>query len=92
MKIEFFSSIFLLHSRKVHPQEILSVEIKKARELVDLYSLLETTEIDGVYGLFDEGKIVPNEAIHDNCLFIISSSKSPLKERDILFISSHFID
>ena len=79
MEIKLLPPKLLLHSGKVFPQQILPVKIKEARKLINLHPLLKTREVYRIYRLFDQGKIVPNEAIHDNCLFIIRRAESSLK-------------
>ena len=51
----------------------LPVEVQEAGELVDLDARTESSEVNGVDGLLDQGKVVPNEAGHEDVLLIVTT-------------------
>ena len=62
MEPEHISTKLLLHLVEVFPQQVFSVEIKESWELVDLDPRFQPRKVDSINGLFDQGKVVPNEA------------------------------
>ena len=47
--------------------------VQEAGELVDLDARTESSEVNGVDCLLDQGKVVPNEAGHEDVLLIVTT-------------------
>ena len=68
-----WSAYYKLQKVKNEKFSDLPVEVQEAGELVDLDARTESSEVNGVDGLLDQGKVVPNEAGHEDVLLIVTT-------------------